>query len=248
MMYTNEGIRKKQGKGAEKTLILLLSSVVIFLVSACASTPKLPPPPSRYVNNPSEDIKSPLSGSNSLWHDRAALYEDTIARRLNDLVTINLVENDSASGTANTSTTKQSSTVGAVTSLFGIPTNLNLPNLFGQGNTFSPTVNGSMNDSFAGTGATNRAGTVVGTITAKVVEVMPNGNLMIESRKEITINNEKQTLILQGMVRPEDLAIDNSVMSTRVADAHVFYVGDGIIQSKQDTGWLDKIIDKIWPF
>ena len=248
MMRRKVRNRINQREEAGKAVLRLLCCVVICLVPACASTPKLPSPPPHYVHNKAEEVPEPLQGSNSLWHDAPALYEDTIARRLNDLVTINLVENDSATGAANTSTTKQSATVGTVNTIFGIPPNLNLGNLFGHGYTFSPNFNGSMNDSFAGTGSTNRAGTLVGTITAKVVEVMPNGNLTIESRKEITINKEKQTLILRGMVRPQDLATDNSVNSTRVADVTVYYVGDGIIQSKQDTGWFDKILDIIWPF
>ncbi len=126
--------------------------------------------------------------------------------------------------------------------------NLNLSNLYGKGNTFSPTVNGAAKEDFKGSGATNRAGSLVGTITAKVVEVMPNGILSIESRKEITINNEKQILILRGMVRPDDIAVDNSVLSNRIADAEVFFVGDGVVQNKQDTGWLVKLMDKVWPF
>jgi flagellar L-ring protein FlgH len=228
-----------------------LSSVLCFLfVVSCASTPKLPPPPPRYVyqNRPSDETSMPTRGSNSLYRDTASLYEDVKAHRLNDLLTINVVESISGSGTADTAANKASSVDAGINSLLGIPTNLNLSNLYGKGNTFSPTINGSTTEDFKGSGATNRAGSLVGTITAKVVEVMPNGILSIESRKEITINNEKQILILRGMVRPEDIAVDNSVLSNRVADAEVFFVGDGVVQSKQDTGWLVKLMDKVWPF
>jgi len=88
----------------------------------------------------------------------------------------------------------------------------------------------------------------VGTITAKVVEILPNGNLVLESRKEITVNNEKQILVFQGMARPEDIAMDNSIMSDKVADSRVFFVGDGVLQDKQRPGWLVRLLDKIWPF
>lgn len=230
----------------------LLCFAVCFLTLSCASAPKLPPPPPRYVyeHNQAAEVKakSPIPGTNSLWSDSASLYEDVKARRLNDLITINVVENISGSGTANTATDKTSSTVGAVNNVFGLPSNLGLANLYGKGFTFSPNVNGSMTDSFKGDGSTTRAGSLVGTITANVVEVMPNGNMEIESRKEITINNEKQILILRGMVRPDDVAVDNSVLSSRVANAEVYFVGNGVVSSKQDTGWFDKILDKIWPF
>jgi len=226
-------------------LILLL----VFTAS-CASTPKLPPPPPRYVyqNNQNDETKSPAHRGNSLWNDTASLYEDVKARRLNDLLTINVVENISGSGAADTNASRQSSANAAVTDFFGAPLNLNIPNLYGNGKAFSPTVSGSSTNDFKGSGSTNRSGSLVGTITAKVVEVMPNGNLAIESRKEITINNEKQFLVLRGMVRPDDVASDNSILSSRVADAEVFFVGDGVVQSKQDTGWFVKILDKIWPF
>jgi flagellar L-ring protein precursor FlgH len=103
-------------------------------------------------------------------------------------------------------------------------------------------------DDFKGKGATNRSGKLVGTITAKVVEVMPNGNLALESRKEITINNEKQILILKGMARPDDIATDNTILSSRIADAEVFFVGDGVLQEKQRPGWLGRIVGAVWPF
>jgi flagellar L-ring protein precursor FlgH len=232
-----------------------LSSYFLLLTSAsllcsCASAPVLPPPPPRYVYQYGvpEAGKPQHQNGNSLWQDTASLYEDVKARRLNDLITINVSESVSGSGAADTAASKKSSTDGSVSSVFGVPLNLGLQNLYGKGNAFSPTVKGAMADDFKGSGATTRTGSLTGTITAKVVEVMPNGILAIESRKEITINNEKQILILRGMVRPDDIAVDNSVSSSRVADAEVFFVGDGVVMSKQDTGWLSKFLDKVWPF
>jgi len=225
-------------------------TLLLVLLSSCASSPKLPPPPPRYVypKSGAEEVKLSAPASNSLWRDTASLYEDVKARRLNDIITINVSESISGSGTADTSASRSSTADASVSSLLGVPLNLGLGNLFGNGNTFTPGVSGSMKDDFKGSGATTRAGTLIGTITAKVVEVMPNGTLAIESRKEITINNEKQILILQGMIRPDDVANDNTVASGRVADARVFFVGDGVVSGKQDTGWFVKILDKIWPF
>ncbi|HYA85695.1 MAG TPA: flagellar basal body L-ring protein FlgH, partial [Nitrospirota bacterium] len=228
----------------------LTSVLCLPVLVSCSFTPKLPPPPPRYVyqNQPTDETRMPARGSNSLYCDNASLYEDIKAHRLNDLVTINVAENISATGTADTTANKASSVDASISSLLGIPTNLNLPNLFGKGNTFSPTVNGSNTDAFTGSGETDRAASIVGTITGKVVEVMPNGILSIEARKEITFNNEKQTLILRGFVQPNDIAVDNSVLSSRISDAQVFFVGDGELQSKQNTGWLVKLMDKVWPF
>lgn len=212
-------------------------------LSGCATTPPLPPHPPKYVY---KEEKAPAVSTNSLWTDRASLYEDTKARRLNDIVTINVVENITGSGTADTSTGKDSSLDASVSTFFGAP--LSMLNAFGKGTSLNPNVSGSMKDTFKGTGSTTRAGKLVGTITAKVAEVMPNGNLVLEARKDITINNEKQTLVLRGMIRTTDIAIDNTISSSKVADAEVFYIGDGVVQDKQSPGWLVKILDKAWPF
>ena len=93
-----------------------------------------------------------------------------------------------------------------------------------------------------------REGKLVANITARVVEVMPNGNLALEARKELTINNEKQLLVLTGTVRPNDIDSNNTVLSSKIADAQIYYVGDGVLQDKQSPGWLVRIIDNIWPF
>jgi len=77
---------------------------------------------------------------------------------------------------------------------------------------------------------------------------MVNGNFILESRKELTINNEKQILIMTGMVRPVDISTDNIVLSTKIADARLYYVGDGVIQDKQSPGWLVRILDNLWGF
>jgi flagellar L-ring protein precursor FlgH len=225
------------------------TAIILFaaLVAGCATSPKLPPPPPKYVP-PTEAAQEPSRTANSLWRDSGGLLEDFRARRVNDLLTIHVMESMSGSGGANTATSRNSSLDASVSAFFGMPLNLNKTNIFGKGNTFSPTVSGEMSDDFAGKGTTNRSGTIVGTITARVVEVMPNGTLSVESRKDITINNERQTMVLRGSVRPEDISVSNTIMSTKVADAEIYLVGDGVLQDKQKPGWLVRIVDNIWPF
>jgi flagellar L-ring protein precursor FlgH len=221
--------------------------VATALLAACATTPKLPPPPPKYVPQP-EQPGGEGRTSNSLWRDTSGLLEDFRARRVNDLLTINVMESISGSGAADTAAAKSSTLDAAVTGFFGAPLSRGRDNLYGDGHTCSPTVSGSMTSDFKGTGTTNRAGSIVGTITARVVEVMPNGTLSVESRKDITINHEKQVLVLRGSVRPEDVSTANTVSSTKVADAEIFLVGDGVLNDKQKQGWLVRILDGIWPF
>jgi len=241
----SELLAKNMGLRAKNIMLCIFCPLLYaFFLFSCATTPDLPPAPPKYIY----EEKAEPSTLNSLWRDTASLYEDVKARRLNDLVTILVVENISGSGKADTDTERESTLEAKVDDFLGAPPNLNLQNLYGRGYTFSPTVKGSMKDDFKGTGETNREGKLVGTITAKVVEVMPNSNLVIESRKEITINNEQQFLVLRGMIRPYDIAADNTVPSTRVADAQIYFVGNGVVQDKQSPGWLVRIMDRVWPF
>ena len=218
---------------------------LLFLLSACA-TPSLPDPSPRYIQPKAESLPAAQqSSANSLWRDTASLYEDNKARRLNDLVTINVLESMTGAGAADTNASKTSSIGAGVTDIFGMPLSASVN---GGRYMVTPSVAAAFADDFKGKGATNRSGKLVGTITAKVVEVMPNGNLLLESRKEITINNEKQILILKGMARPDDIATDNTILSSRIADAEVFFVGDGVLQEKQRPGWLGRIVGAVWPF
>ena len=229
----------------KKMFVFFLSILIVFFLSSCVTTPVPPPEPPKYIYR---EEKIPQTTANSLWRDGASLFEDSKARRLNDLVTIQVVENIIGSGGADTNAGRESSLDAGVTTFFGAPLNLNLDNFFGKGNTITPNVKGSAKSDFKGSGETNRSGRIVGTITAKVVEVMPNGNLVLESRKEIVINNEKQILVLRGMARPDDISPNNTILSSMVADAQIYFVGDGIIQDKQSPGWLVRFIDRVWPF
>jgi len=223
---------------------LLFLITLCLILPACATTSNKPP----LATQPKADnlpAAAPQNAGNSLWHDTASLYEDNKARRLNDLVTINVLENMTGSGAADTNAGKTSTVGAGITNFFGMPLS---GSINGGRYTPTPTLTAAYADTFKGTGATNRSGNLIGTITARVVAVMSNGNLRLESKKEITINNEKQILILRGMVRPDDIAIDNTVLSSRVADAEVFFVGDGVLQEKQRPGWLGRIVGAIWPF
>ncbi len=233
-------------------LLLITIYYMVFFLTGCATTQDLPPHPPKYVYR---EEKVAQSSVNSLWHDTASLYEDRKARRLNDLVTIKVVENITASGKATTKASRDSSSDYALTDLFGMNKDFNIQNLpllkdFYKGKTaaFTPSVSGTATSAFDGKGDTTREGKLIGTITAKVVEVMPNGTLVLESRKDTTINKEKQTLVLRGMIRPDDIQPDNTILSSYVADAEIFYVGQGVLQEKQNPGWLVRIMDQVWPF
>lgn len=231
-------------------LFLGLTGMGLTIAACVTTTPEFKKErPSSFVHRPAA-VETRTTGS--LWHDSAGLFEDRKARGLNDLVTINIIETASASKKADTATGRQSSMDAGISSLFGGSLTYDLQNIFGSGSglagTLAPKVSASTKNDFSGTGNTTRQGSLIATITARVIDVLPNGNLMIESRKDITVNREKQVLLLRGVIRPEDIAADNTILSNYVANAEMIYTGDGVVSDKQGQGWLVRLLDMAWPF
>ncbi len=94
-------------------------------------------------------------------------------------------------------------------------------------------------------GETNRESTFETSVSCVVTEVLPNGNLRIEGRRDITINHENQFIILSGIVRPEDISAGNAVESKKIADARIEYSGDGDLDDQQRPGWLNRLFSTI---
>ena len=109
-------------------------------------------------------------------------------------------------------------------------------------------VNAQTQTQFTGQGTTSRNETVTAKVSARIIQVLPNSNLVVRGSQEILVNNEKQYITIQGVVRPADIATDNTVLSTYLADARIEYTGQGDLTAKQRQGWLTRALDKIWPF
>ncbi len=192
-----------------------------------------------------EDAKPPDAKGGSVWHGQlTSLFSDQRARNVGDILTVKITEISQASESATTATSRQSQTVAQLNNFFGIENHQigpwkNTANLINS--------NTPYND-FQGAGATTRTGSLSATITARVMEVLPTGNLAIEGKREIFVNNEKKEILVQGIVRPRDIAFDNSILSTQVADAKVMYTGIGVVAEKQRPGWGQRLFDYVWPF
>jgi flagellar L-ring protein precursor FlgH len=109
-------------------------------------------------------------------------------------------------------------------------------------------IKASMKNEFDGSGQTSRDETMTASITARVVDVTPEGNLFIRGTREVKVNNETQYITLTGLIRPEDISPDNTVLSSYIADAQIAYSGSGSVSDKQRPGWLTRALDLIWPF
>ena len=175
----------------------------------------------------------------SLWTVRAgSLVSDTRASRAGDLLTIIVDEQSSADKTGETKLKRDSS----FSSKILIPQFESSPKWFND-ILANLAISGSGNSSYEGTGSTTRTDHANAQITAKVMRVLDNGNLLIEGRRIIVVHDEAQTIVLSGLVRPQDVSPDNTVRSAFVADAEVRIEGRGTISDRQRPGFFQRFFD-----
>lgn len=225
-----------------------LRSVLLWVLSiaftGCITLPEdRPNTASLNISIPEPQIQR-LDGAIYAQNMPVRMLGDFRARNIGDIVTVNVVETSSASKKATTKTSRSSSVAAGVSSLFGFQKAIEDKNSRFSADSM---IEGSTKNDFDGSGATTRDSTVTASISCRVVSVMPNGNLSIYGSREIRVNNEKQFMVLTGIVRPEDIAADNTIPSSYIADAHIIYNGRGVIAEKQSPGWLARILDYVWP-
>jgi len=222
----------------------ILSVIALLLMlPGCAllnQAPVAPPPAVMEPPAPS------AAGSGSLWNSASdGIFADFKARHRGDLLTVAIYEKASASKEATTSTGRDSSASAGLANIFGLE-----KYIARSSSAIDPAklVGTAYKNDFKGSGATTRKEDLVATLTARVVEVMPNGNLMIAGSKTVTVNREDQLINLTGEVRPADITAGNIIDSKYILDARIAYTGNGVISDKQGQGWLARTLDTVWPF
>ena len=183
----------------------------------------------------------------SLWlsknNRQRGIFADRVASDIGDIITIQVDE----STTVSASMSKQSSSsangnVGTTESFFGL--NLGSGGVFGPG-TVGYDMQGPGNQ---GSGSITNVQSVSSSATVMVVDKLPNGNLIIEGARQQVVSGETQYVIIRGIVRPEDISGDNSVMSSKIGNAQVEFLDKGAIAAAQKEGWITKLLNaaNIW--
>jgi flagellar L-ring protein precursor FlgH len=231
-----------------------LAAIHFILLSGCAQQMKV-----RFNPQPTEEelaqevarasvsavprsATGPVSAG-SLWpaDDRTFLYGDRKAFRIGDVLTVRVSESAKASNMADTDLSRASENKAEITALFGLQGALERSNL-------TNLIDVTTDSSYAGVGSTNREGRLTARLTAVVKEVLPNGNLVVQGTRSVTVNNEEQFMTLTGIVRQEDIDRDNSISSSHIADARIAFGGVGIVADKQRSGWGAWAFDWLFPF
>lgn len=167
------------------------------------------------------------------------LFEDRKAVRVGDVITIRLVENMQAQKKADTKIKKDDKTELSPPVLFG-----STPTL-GNGQ-FSFETDVDAKRDFKAESDSKQSNSLTGTVTVMVTNVLPNGYLVVRGDKWVTINTGQEFVRVTGIVRPEDIAPDNSVISTRVANARIAYSGTGQMAEANEKGWLSRFFSSSW--
>ena len=214
----------------------LAAVVVTALLAGCAATAEEKPAPV-----PRVDANAPDNGSIFGSGARLALFADRKARAVGDTLTVVLVEQTSASKSAKTSTSKEDNVDIPGPTLFGRPVTVNGTQVLNAGL--------DAKRSFDGSGDSSQSNKLTGSVTVNVVEVLANGDLRIEGEKQLTLNQGAEHIRIKGQVNPADIASDNTVLSSRVADARIEYAGTGALADANSQGWLTRFFSSwLWPF
>jgi flagellar L-ring protein precursor FlgH len=188
---------------------------------------------------------------NSLWRAGSrSFFKDQRAQRVGDLLTVKVTINDTAQVANETKLSRATTDTANVGGLPGAILSPILPSAVKTTNNsgVAPIINNNSTTTNDGNGSVNRSEQLTTNIAAMVTQILPNGNMVIEGKQEIRVNFEMRELIVAGVVRPSDIASDNTIDSTKIAEARIAYGGKGQITDLQQERYGQQVVDILMPF
>lgn len=225
-----------------KRLSILLSSVT--LLSACVVQQPAQPNDPYYAPVLRTNAVPDQAVNGSLYRENVAmnLFGDRKASRIGDIISVVLSERTSSSKTANVEITKENEIAGPAAggSVFG-----RAPSARG----LTLGVDVTTEREFLGESEADQSNRLNGSISVTVVDTYPNGTLVVRGEKWITLNRGEEFIRVSGLIRPEDITPENTVLSTKIANARIQYSGTGELADAQEMGWMSRFFNSpIWPF
>jgi flagellar L-ring protein precursor FlgH len=256
-------MRIRSSTGQRGGLALSAVTAGTMLLAGCSTAERLAnigaEPPLSAIDNPISQpgykpVRMPMPAPaftehnpNSLWRTGArAFFKDQRAQRVGDIVTVKVEITDKASVENKTERVREDGGGIDIDALAGIEENF--PTWFAGAPTGNNLVDVKGSTTSSGEGTVDRKETLTTSIAAVVTQVLPNGNLVIEGRQEVRVNFEVRELIVAGIVRPEDIGADNTIASTKIAEARISYGGRGQITDVQQPRYGQQFLDVILPF
>ena len=241
--------------------VTVLAMLAGSLLSGCAAIDRLKTigqaPPLSEVDNPTarpgyKPVQMPMPAAqpasynpNSLWRNGSrAFFKDQRAHQVGDLLTVQVNITDKAIIDNETKRSRSNTEDSGVTDFLGSKTIVNPAKAILPGRILTADSTASSD----GKGSVNRSEALQTNVAAVVTQVLPNGNLVVEGRQEIRVNFEIRELIVAGIVRPEDIQSDNTIDSTKLAQARIAYGGRGQITDVQQPRYGQQVLDVVLPF
>ncbi|MDF2799635.1 MAG: flagellar basal body L-ring protein FlgH [Devosia sp.] len=239
------------------TAVLMLAAAL----AGCNTTDRLAnignPPPLTAIEDPTtvagyQPVRMPMPAAiadtyqaNSLYRTSAkGFFKDERAHRIGDILTVIVTIDDSAKIANNTQRSRNSTNTAGMGGIFGTAVTSV------SGGTIDPSAAVDFTSGLkdAGNGSVNRSESLETSVAAVVTQVLPNGNLVIEGRQEVRVNFEVRDLVVAGIVRPSDIQANNTIPSTKIAEARIAYGGRGQITDVQQPRYGQQVMDAILPF
>ncbi len=243
-----------------KKTITTGAGLAALMLGGCAGLNEaIAPPQLTAIQNPatlagSQRVSMPLptpivevAAPNSLWRTGArSFFNDQRASKIGDILTVKIEIADSAQLKNTSARSRTSSTDTSLNAALGLEDIITkaLPGT----PSLSPGVDFGSTSASNGTGSVNRQETVNLVVAAVITDILPNGNMVIGGSQEVRINNELRELLVSGVIRPEDVAADNTIEHTKIAEARISYGGRGDISAVQRDKYGKLIYDQITPF
>ncbi|MGD8324899.1 MAG: flagellar basal body L-ring protein FlgH [Gammaproteobacteria bacterium] len=240
-MYQRKMRRRVAGRDVAGRARALAGVVAVSALAACASSPLVEMTDDYAAVMPPSLDETSVPGAVYNVQRQFSLFDDLRSRNIGDILTIRLVEQTQASKSATTDTSR------------GTSIDTGSPVILGRTITQDgrDLLNSSIDtdQTFAGAGSSTQSNELIGDITVTVAQVLSNGNLVVRGEKQLTLNQGEEFIRISGIVRPADIAPDNSVPSLRLADARITYSGKGQIANTNRPGWLHRFFNSVaWPF
>ncbi len=232
-------------------LITLLPIPTLLFFSGCTAKltdPEISFEPPKYVEQmPSREEQKDFTATGSIFgQGENPLFSDHKAMNVNDIVTVIISETAKSSSTsAKKLSEADDSTLGGGTFTGGGL----VGGMLSKANTFTDVgFNSKSVNNFSGQGVATKDATFSTTITARIVKIMENGNYFISGKREILVDKQKQIIQISGVIRPYDIDQANTIDSSKMSDAKIFYNTQGDVDRATNQGWGTKIVESVWPF
>ncbi len=202
----------------------------------------------RSISMPMPEVKTVAPENNSLWSggSRQTFFDDQRANDIGDILTVMIDIDDQAQLESETDRSRSANESAGLNSLLGLETKL--AGLIDENLNTESLVDGETDSDYRGQGSTEREEQVEMKLAATVTQILPNGNMLIQGRQEVRVNFEKRILELAGIIRPEDITVDNSIPYEKIAEARISYGGKGQITDVQQPRYGQQVYDVLFPF